>query len=427
MKLSSLKRYLKSKEATHPGSIRLIKKISRMVPGIRRPSYPVTLGREIAAVAEVLSGPFWNLNYGRGLVHEKLEEEFAAYVGTRYAVAVNTGGMAIQMALRAFGLKPGDEVVHQVDTCVANAFAVMAAGVTPIFADINKDDFLLEPASVEDQVSPQTRVIMPVHMWGNPENMDWIRTFASQRDLYVLEDACLSLGAEWKGRRTGSSADAGVFSFGCLKPIQAGEGGMIVTDDEALARELRVIRNWGDTTTEYGVRDQRTLSWNGRISEIVAAVALEQLRGYPKYFSRLQEHVAIFVERLNSIDGIDIAVAPSAQRKPAYTQIVVKLDGKALGVSKTELMKRLTAAGVGVWHANFEPINTLSFFTQGKWQDWVLRGDLNRVERNYNHKFINSQEVYESLGMGFVKDNFLSRNRVRSLIKKLELALVRQT
>ncbi len=426
MKLSSLKRYLKSKEATHPGIIRLIKKFSRMLPGNRKPFYPVTLGREIAAVTEVLSGPFWNLNYGRGLVHEKLEEEFAAYIGTRYAVAVNTGGMAIQLALRAFGLKPGDEVVHQVDTCVANAFAVMAAGATPIFADINKDDFMLASASVEDQVSAQTRVIMPVHMWGNPENLDWIATFANQRDLYVLEDACLSLGAEWKGRRTGSNADAGVFSFGCLKPIQAGEGGMIVTDDEALARELRVIRNWGDTTIEYGVRDQRTLSWNGRISEIVAAVALEQLRGYPTHFRRLQEHVSIFVDRLNSIDGIDIAVPPSAQRKPAYTQLVIKLDSKRLGVSKTDLMKRLTAAGIGVWHANFEPINTLSFFKQGKWQDWVLRGDLRRVERNYNHKFVNSEEVYESLGMGFSKENFLSRDRVKLLIKELELAFVRQ-
>jgi perosamine synthetase len=373
-----------------------------------------------------LRGPFWNLNYGRDLVHERLEEEFAAYIGSRHAVAVNTGGMAIQMALRAFGLKPGDEVVHQVDTCVATAFAVMAAGATPIFADINKDDFLLDPKSVEAQVSAQTRVIMPVHIWGNPENLDWINSFANKHDLCVLEDACLSLGAEWKGRRTGSNSNAGVFSFGCLKPIQAGEGGMIVTDDEALARELRVIRNWGDTTAEYGVRDQRTLSWNGRISEIVAAVALEQLRGYPKYFIRLQENVSVFLDRLNSIDGIDLAVVPSAQRKPAFTQLVVKLDVRMLRISKAELMKKLTDAGIGVWHANFEPINTLSFFREGKWQDWVLRGDVDRVKRNYNHKFVNSEEVYESLGMGFAKDNFLSRDRVKSLINKLELALVRR-
>src|SRR2546423_12966372 len=102
MKLSSLKRYLKSKEATHPRTIRLTKRFSKLLSGNRKPSYPVTLGKEIAAVTEVLSGPFWNLNYGRGLVHEKLEAEFAAFIGTRYAVAVNTGGMAIQIALRAF-------------------------------------------------------------------------------------------------------------------------------------------------------------------------------------------------------------------------------------------------------------------------------------------------------------------------------------
>jgi len=427
MKLSALKRFLKSKEATHPRIIRLSKKISRVVARNRGPSHPTILGREIGAVAEVLHGPFWNINYGRDLVHERLEEEFAAYIGTRYAVAVNTGGMAIQMALRAFGLKPGDEVVHQVDTCVASAFAVIAAGATPVFADINKDDFMLMPSSAEDQVSAKTRVIMPVHMWGNPERMDWIATLANKNNLYILEDACLSLGAEWQGRRTGSNADAGVFSFGCLKPIQAGEGGMIVTDDEALARELRVIRNWGDTTAEYGVRDQRTLSWNGRISEIVAAVALEQLRGYPKYFRRLQEHVSIFIDRLHGLDGIEIAVAPSAQRKPAFTQIVVKLDSKTLGVSKADLMKRLTNAGIGVWHANFEPINRLSFFKHGGWQDWVLRGDVDRVERNYNHRFVNSEEVYESLGMGFAKENFLSRDRVRLLIKELELALKHQS
>jgi perosamine synthetase len=383
------------------------------------------MGREIDAVAGVLHTSNWNMNYGGDLVHKKLEDEFAAYVGSRYAVAVNTGGMAIQMALRAFGLKPGDEVIHQVDTCVANAFAVMAAGATPIFADINKDNFMLEQASTAEQVSPNTRVIMPVHMWGNPENLDWITSFADKHDLYVLEDACLALGAEWKGRRVGALADVGIFSFGCLKPIQAGEGGMIVTDDEALARELRVIRNWGDMTAEHGIRDQSTLSWNGRISEIVAAVALEQLRGYPKYFAKLQEQVATFVDRLNSIDGIDIAVAPSVQRKPAYAQVVVKLDSRTLGVSKPDLMKRLTDAGVGVWHANFEPINTLTFFKQAKWRDWILSGDVHRVERNYNHKFVNSEEVYESQGMGFVKDNFLSRQRVRLLIKALEFALVR--
>jgi dTDP-4-amino-4,6-dideoxygalactose transaminase len=424
MKLTRLKRYLKAKEVTHPGIIQPIRRIASMVGATAGPTHPVPLRREIAAAAQVLRSPFWNMNSGANLVHEKLEEEFAAYIGTRYAVAVNTGGMAIQMALRAFGVKPGDEVLHQVDTCVANAFAVFAAGGTPIFVDINKDDFMLSMSSVLDQITAHTKVIMPVHMWGNPEKMSQVTDVARKHNLYSLEDACLAFGAELDGRKAGSIADAGVFSFGSLKPIQAGEGGMIVTNDEALARELRTMRNWGDMTAEYGSRDQKTLSWNGRVSEVVAAVALEQLRGYPAYFQRLQELVAIFVDHLNRINGINLAVSPAARSRPAYSQVVVKLDEAALGMSKTELMKRLKEKRIGCWHANFEPINKLAFFREGFWRDWILRGDVCRVERNYNQTFVNSEEVYQHLGMGFSRDNFLSRDRVKFLIKQLDLALV---
>jgi dTDP-4-amino-4,6-dideoxygalactose transaminase len=424
MKLTRLKRYLKAKEVTHPGIIQPIRRIARMVGGAGGPTHPAPLRREIAAVAEVLRSPFWNMNSGANLVHEKLEEEFAAYIGSRYSVAVNTGGMAIQMALRAFGVKPGDEVLHQVDTCVANAFAVFAAGGTPIFVDINKDDFMLSTSSLLDQITPHTKVIMPVHMWGNPEKMSQVTDVARKHNLHSLEDACLAFGAELDGRKAGSIADAGVFSFGSLKPIQAGEGGMIVTNDDALARELRTMRNWGDMTSEYGLRDQKTLSWNGRVSEVVAAVALEQLRGYPVYFQKLQELVAMFVDHLNRINGIDLAVSPTARSQPAYSQVVVKLDEAALGMSKTELMKRLKEKGIGCWHANFEPINKLAFFREGSWRDWILRGDVCRVERNYNQTFVNSEEVYQNLGMGFARDNFLSRDRVKFLIKQLDLALI---
>ena len=424
MKLTRLKRYLKAKEANHPRIIRPIKKVAKMVLNTSGPSHPTRLRGEVAAVTEVLKTPFWNMNSGANLIHEKLEEEFAAYIGSRYSVAVNTGGMAIQMALRAFGVKPGDEVLHQVDTCVADAFAVLAAGGTPIFVDINNDDFMLSTSSALKEITPHTKVIMPVHMWGNPEKMTWVTEVSRKHNLYSLEDACLALGAELDGRRVGSIADAGVFSFGCLKPIQAGEGGMIVTDNEALARELRTMRNWGDMTSEYGVRDQKTLSWNGRISELVAAVALEQLRGYPPYFAKLQELVAMFVDHLARIDGIEIAVLPTAHTKPAYSQVVVKLDEGLIGMPKTELMKRLKERSIGCWHANFEPINKLAFFKDGSWRNWILRGDTCRVERNYNQTFVNSEQVYDRFGMGFTRDNFLSRERVKFLIKQLDLALL---
>jgi dTDP-4-amino-4,6-dideoxygalactose transaminase len=423
MKLPRLKSYLKSKEASHPQAIRLIRKAKKLA-GKRVPTHPSTLHGEIAAVSDVLSGPFWNMNYGQNLVHETLEQEFAAYLGSRFAVAVNTGGMAIQMALRAIGIRPGDEVIHQVDTCVADAFAVFAAGGTPIFADINTDNFMLSQESTEAQVSPQTRAIMPVHMWGNPEKLDWLMEVARKHNLLVIEDACLALGAEIDGKKVGSIADAGVFSLGCLKPIQAGEGGIITTNDEALARELRTIRNWGDMTAEYGVRDQQILSWNGRISEIVAAVALEQLRGYPKHFEKHQELVGLFIDYLRKVDGIEVAVPPTSRLKPSYSQVVVKLDEKAMGVSKSELMNRLAQRGVGCWHANFEPINRLGFFKNDNWKDWVVRGDIERVERNYRTNFVGSEAVYEGLGLGFARESFLSKDRVKFLIRQLDQALL---
>jgi dTDP-4-amino-4,6-dideoxygalactose transaminase len=158
-------------------------------------------------------------------------------------------------------VKPGDEVLHQVDTCVANAFAVFAAGGTPIFVDINKDDFMLSMSSVLDQITAHTKVIMPVHMWGNPEKMSQVTDVARKHNLYSLEDACLAFGAELDGRKAGSIADAGVFSFGSLKPIQAGEGGMIVTNDEALARELRTMRNWGDRRIWFARSEDTFLEW----------------------------------------------------------------------------------------------------------------------------------------------------------------------
>ena len=419
-----LKSYIKSKEASHPRTVKLLKKSAKKILRKQSVSYPTTLNQEIAAVSEVLSGPFWNMNYGKNLTHETLEAEFAAYLGTRFAVAVNTGGMAIQMALRAFGVKPGDEVIHQIDTCVADAFAVFGAGATPVFADINKNNFMLSEDSVKDQMSSRTKVIMPVHMWGNPENMAWLLELGRRENVFILEDACLALGGELSGKKLGSFGDAGVFSLGCLKPIQAGEGGIIVTNDEGLAKELRTIRNWGDMSAEYGLRDQRVLSWNGRVSEIVAAVALEQLRGYPKYLEKYHELVGGFLNNLRKFDGIDVTVGQTPNLKPAYSQVVVTLNSAALGLSKTELMNRLAARGIGCWHANFEPINKLAFFKDGNWRDWVLRGDVAAVERNYGQTFVNSEEVYQTLGLGFSRENFLSKDRVKFVIQQLDQALV---
>ncbi|MGH8308327.1 MAG: DegT/DnrJ/EryC1/StrS family aminotransferase, partial [Steroidobacteraceae bacterium] len=210
--------------------------------------YPRPLANELGAVADVLRGSQWNMAYGKGLVHERLEHAFADYVGAGHAIAVNTGGMALQMSIRALGLKPGDEIIHQVDTCAASALAVVNAGCTPFFADISADTFMLSMPDARAAIGSATKAIIATHMWGSVEDLDAIADLQRQYGLRVIEDACLALGATHRGRRVGAFGDVGVFSFGCLKPIQTGEGGMIVTDDEALARRARHLSTQAKTS-----------------------------------------------------------------------------------------------------------------------------------------------------------------------------------
>lgn len=300
--------------------------------------YPRPLAHEIHATANVLRSPRWNMVYGSGGAHEGLEAAFADYIGVGHAIAVNTGGMALQMSMRALGLKPGDEVILQADTCAASAFAVMNAGCTPLFADISPATFMLSPSAVQALIGPRTKAIIATHMWGNPEDMKAMTGLAEKNGLLLIEDACLSLGAQLDGRMVGATGASGVFSFGCIKPIQAGEGGMIVTGDEALARELRSLRHWGDRTLDYGTRDATQLAWNGRMSEIVAAVVREQLRGYPQHLAELRETVADFAECLTQIPGAEIVLGSgNAIQQCAFTQVILRIDPHRIGRSKEAL------------------------------------------------------------------------------------------
>lgn len=388
--------------------------------------YPRTLANEIGAVSEILQSSQWNMTYGRGLAHERLETEFAEAAGTREAIAVASGGVALQMSLRALGLKPGDEAIHQVDTCAATAMAVMNAGVTPVFADISEQTFMLDVADVERRIGPQTKAIIATHMWGNPENMWALRGLAQQKRLVVIEDACLALGAIAGGKPAGAWGDVGVFSFGCVKPIQTGEGGMIVTNDQALARELRSLRHWGDRTIEFGVRDATQLAWNGRMSEILAGVAREQLRGYRQHLAEMREAVGDFRNALAGLPGLSLVLGhATAIPDCAFTQVVLRLDEGRAGIGKDALMAELTKNGVSNWHANFELINTLSLFRTGAWRDWILRGDVERVARNNNGPFPAAERLFAHDGFGLGKRNFLSAGNL-SHLKSVLRALIRR-
>jgi dTDP-4-amino-4,6-dideoxygalactose transaminase len=379
--------------------------------------YPRPLADEFGAVKRVLRSARWNMSGGNA--HEGLEADFAAYVGVPYAVAVNTGGMALQMSMRALGFRPGHEVLMQVDTCSATAMAVMNAGCTPIFSDISPQTFMM-PSQADTLVGGNSRGLIATHMWGNPEDMATMVRLGAQHNLAVIEDACLALGARSNGRKAGANGTVGVFSFGCLKPIQAGEGGMIVTHDEALARELRSLRHWGDRALDYGLRDTTQLAWNGRMSEIVAAVAREQLKGYGPYLCNLRDAVADFHRFLQDIEGLELVMGTaSSVQDCAFTQVVLRLDENKLKQSKVRLRGMLTARGIGTWHANFEAITSLTFFKENAWRNWILSGDIARAAENYSATFPVHRQVYDHSGLGIAKTHFASPWRLRELKVKL--------
>lgn len=217
------------------------------------------------AVAQVMAGGAYIL----GPAVEAFEEAFAAYCGTRYAVGVNTGTSALELGMAALGIGPGDEVITPVNSFIASSASISAVGATPVWVDIDPDTHNLDPVAVAAAVTPRTVAIMPVHLYGQPADMDAINAVARQHNLAVIEDACQAHGARYRGTRTGALGTFAAFSFYPSKNLGAmGDAGMVVTDDAALADSVRVMRNYGQSSKNRHVVRAR----NCRLDSMQAAL-----------------------------------------------------------------------------------------------------------------------------------------------------------
>ena len=218
-----------------------------------------------AAVGRVLESAQFVL----GPAVESFEREFSAYCSVSHTVAVNSGTSALHVALLAAGIGPGDEVITVPFTFVATVAAIEYAGAKPVFVDINPDDYTMNPSALERAITPRTKAIIPVHLFGQPADMDPINEIARRHGLIVIEDACQAHGAEYKGRRAGSLADIGCFSFYPGKNLGAyGEGGASVTSRADYADTMRLLRSWGERTRyEHSMR-----AFNYRMDGIQGAI-----------------------------------------------------------------------------------------------------------------------------------------------------------
>jgi dTDP-4-amino-4,6-dideoxygalactose transaminase len=229
---------------------------------------PYIGNEELLAVAEVLKSG--HLAQGRAVT--KFEAAFASYCGVAYAVATSSGTTALQAALLAHGIGPGDEVITTPFTFIATANSIVSTGAKPVFVDIEENSLNIDPHLIEINITSKTKAIMPVHLFGNPCNMDAIMSIATNHKLSVIEDACQAHGATIDDKKVGTFG-TGCFSFYATKNITCGEGGMIITDDEAVAERTRLIRNHGSSQQYL----HATLGYNFRMSDIHAALGVVQV------------------------------------------------------------------------------------------------------------------------------------------------------
>jgi dTDP-4-amino-4,6-dideoxygalactose transaminase len=308
------------------------------------PEWPVFDQAEIDAVTEVVRSGAWGELAGTR-VHE-FERAFAAYQQARHGVCVVNGTAALQIALRALGVRAGDEVITTSYTFIATPNAALSLGAKPVFVDIDPDTFLLDPARIEEAITDRTRAIVPVHLFGAACDMDAILEIARRRGLAVLEDACQAWGAEWNGRRVGALGDLGAFSFQSSKNINAGEGGILVTNDDALEDLAWSLHNVGRRRGGEWYEHVR-VGWNYRMTEFQAAILLAQFARLPAQAAVRAANARYLSECLARVPGIRPPKVDPRVTAHAWHVFLLRYDGEAFGgMTRDAFLDALRAEGI---------------------------------------------------------------------------------
>lgn len=318
---------------------------------------------DIAAVVEVLRSDW--LTTGPKVA--EFERAFADHVGAAEAVVVSSGTAALHAAIFALGIGVGDEVIVPAITFAASANCVVFQGATPVFADVEPDTLLLDPAQAEARVTPRTKAIMAVDYAGQPCDYDELRALATRHGLAVVADACHALGAGYKGRAVGVLADLSAFSLHPVKHITSGEGGVVTTARPELARHMRSFRNHGITTEHHERAESGSwfyemveLGYNYRLTDFQCALAMSQLAKLPGWLARRRE----IAGRYDAAFAEMPAVRPLAVRgdvSHAYHLYVVRLDLGRLQADRSDVFAALKAEGIGT-NVHYIPVHLHPFY-----------------------------------------------------------------
>lgn len=330
-------------------------------------SSPDITHKEVELINQVLSTPFLSI----GPKVKEFEQKIASYVGTKYAIAVNSGTSGLHLCIRSLDIQDGDEVITTPFSFIASANCILFERAKPVFVDIDGNTLCIDVNKIEEKITKKTKAILPVHIFGHPCEMDKVMDVAKHYNLAVIEDACEALGAEYtsrdifssvkyKDKKVGSFGNASVFSFYPNKPLTTSEGGIIATDDEKITKLCQSMRNQGRDENDSWLRHQR-LGYNYRMPEVCAALGVAQMDRIEEILEKRQRVADFYNQRLNKIDGIRIPyVAPNI--KMSWFVYIIRLDEKKFSREKrNEIIKRLKQKGIDC-RDYFPPIHLEPFY-----------------------------------------------------------------
>jgi perosamine synthetase len=317
--------------------------------------------QDIIAVTKVIKrGSYWTM----GPEIQTLEDNIAGFIGKKYGVSFNSGTSALHATLLAYDIKHGAEVIVPSFTFIATANVVVLTGATPVFADIEKQSYALDPEDVKEKITAKTKAIIPIHYGGGPcKNIKALREIAEDHHLVLIEDAAESLGAKIHNGRVGTFGDAAMFSFCQNKVITAGEGGILVTDSKTIAAKLQLIRSHGRVESKEGYfattqeLDYIQAGYNYRLPSINAALVLSQFKKFNRIIQMRREKAAYYTKKLSKIKDIRTP-AESKGEYHVYQLYTIELPDKK---TRDHLQQHLTKAGI-MTKVYFEPIHLKTFY-----------------------------------------------------------------
>lgn len=297
----------------------------------------------------------------------EFEDKFSNFIRSKYAVAVSSGTAALHAAMFAIDIDSGDEVIVPTMTFAATANCIVFQGGTPVFADVLPGTLLINPIEVERKITQKTKAIIAVDYAGHPADYDELRSIANKHGLYIIADACHSIGGHYKGEPVGSIADLNTFSFHPVKNITTGEGGMITTDDENLAKKMKIFRNHGITSdhrerSEKGswYYEMQDLGYNYRITDFQCALGLTQLKKLPRWIQRRQEIANTYTEAFSCLEAIETPIV-SKGIKHAWHLYVIILRLDKLKINRGELFSKLRENNIGV-NVHYIPVHLHPYY-----------------------------------------------------------------